>query len=258
MKKLALGLVISSLPSSIVAEATVQPSVAPAMIAQPAVLVATPVAAQPEAVLPANTQIGLSMNETITTKGKRWNEGDTFELTVTHDVRMGNYVIVPRGSRGVGRITYLTNKGAFGKSGKMEIDLEYVEVHGQQIPITGHYRQEGEGNTVGTVAGVVAVGVFAGFVTGHSGVIPQGRELTAYTKQDLPVAFASPAPAMQQPVVAEMPGARAASATPATMQTAALQVAAPAPTQAAPAASPPKNLNDGQKVSGVRCTTCRP
>lgn len=255
MKKLAIGLAIASFPSNIAVAATAQPNAAPAVAAQPAPLVAVPVAAQPAAVLPANTQISLSMNETLTTKGKRWGEGDTFDLTVTHDVRMGNYIIIPRGSRGVGRITYLTNKGAFGKSGKMEIDLEYVEVHGEQIPVTGHYRQEGEGNTVGTVAGVVAVGVFAGFVTGHSGVIPQGRELNAYTKQDLPIAFAGPAPTSQPVMVAEAQNTPAAiTAQPAP---APLQVAAPT-SQATQEANVPKDLNDGHKAHGVRCTTCRP
>lgn len=154
--------------------------------------VATP---QNLAVLPANTEVTLEMNDTITTKGKRWGEGDNFDMTVTHDVMLGNYIIIPKGSRGVGRITWMTSKGAFGKSGKMEIDMEYVEVSGRRIPLSGHFRQEGEGNTVATVGGVIAAGIFAGFVTGKSGTIPKGRELTARTKNDLQVAFAAPLPA---------------------------------------------------------------
>lgn len=157
---------------------------------------------QSSAVLPANTEVLLEMNDTITTKGKRWSEGDNFNMTVTHDVMLGNYVIIPRGSRGVGRITWLTDKGAFGKSGKLEIDIEYVEVSGRRIQLTGNYRQEGEGNTVATVGGVVAAGIFAGFITGKSGRIPQGRELMARTKSDLPVVFAPPpaAPVAQPPI----------------------------------------------------------
>lgn len=57
----------------------------------------------------------------------------------------------------------------------------------RRIRLTGHYRREGEGNTIATV---IAVGVFAGFVTGKSGSNPAGRELVAHTKEDLPVAFA--------------------------------------------------------------------
>jgi hypothetical protein len=69
----------------------------------------------------------------------------------------------------------------------MEIELDYVEVDGRRVPLIGQYRQEGEGNTVATIGGVVAAGVFAAFITGRSGTIPQGRELMARTRE--PVLF---------------------------------------------------------------------
>ena len=138
-------------------------------------------------VVPANTQITLKMNQEVTTKGQSWSEGDTFELSVVHDVLLDAYIVIPRGTRAVGRITWLTSKGAFGKSGKMDVELEYMELGGRRIPINGTYRQEGEGNTVATVGGVIAVGVFAGFITGKSARIPQGREMTATLEGDLAV-----------------------------------------------------------------------
>lgn len=150
-------------------------------------LAVTPAAPAPTASLPANTQITLVTNDEITTKGRTWNEGDTFSLSVAQDVLYQNFVVIPRGSRAVGRISFLTNKGAFGKSGKMDIQLEYVEVAGRRIDIEGTYRQEGEGNTVATVGGVIAAGVFAGFITGRSARIPRGRELTAYIKNAIPL-----------------------------------------------------------------------
>lgn len=159
---------------------------ASAQDAQPLMAVAPEVA--PSILLPANSEILLSMNEEVTTRGDRWNEGDTFEMSVVHDVMVDGLIIIPRGSRGIGRITWLTDKGMFGKSGKMDIELEYVEVRGRRIAVNGTYRQEGEGNTVATVGGVILAGPFAAFITGKSGVIPRGRELMAHTEQDLPVA----------------------------------------------------------------------
>ena len=44
-----------------------------------------------------------------------------------------------------------------------------------------------------TVAGVVLAGVFAGFITGKSGRIPEGRELMATTEQPLELAVAADA-----------------------------------------------------------------
>lgn len=165
--------------------------------------------AKPAAVLPANTEVLLRMNQEVTTKGNTWKEGDTFNMTVVHDVMLGDYVVIPKGARGVGRITWLTSKGAFGKSGKMDVEMEYVEVGGRRIDLNGTYRQEGEGNTVATVGGVILAGVFAGFVTGKSGRIPQGRELMATTESDLPVALPEGAvintPALQARPVAATP-----------------------------------------------------
>lgn len=137
--------------------------------------------------LPANTEVILSMNDDLTTKGGAAEEGTTFGLTVVSDVKLGPYVVIPKGSRGTGEVTWKTGKGAFGKSGKMEIELRSIDVGGQRIPIEGKYRQEGEGNTVATVGTVILAGVFAGFVTGKSARIPRGRELAARTKEPIPV-----------------------------------------------------------------------
>lgn len=139
--------------------------------------------------LPANTEVLLRMNQDITTKGRDWSEGDTFYLSVVHDVIHEGFVVIPRGSRAAGRITWLTSKGMFGKSGKMTIEMEYVEVAGHRIDLEGEYKQEGEGNTVATVGTVVVAGVFGALVTGRSGTIPQGRELMAWTQTDLPLAI---------------------------------------------------------------------
>lgn len=153
--------------------------------------------------LPAGTQIPLKMTQEVTTKGKGWDEGDQFNLTVSAPVMLGNYVVVPQGTKGVGRITWLTSRGAFGKSGKMNVELEYLELEGRRINLDGTYRQEGNGATLATVGGVLAAGVFAGFITGKSAVIPQGRELMATLESDLPVTLPAGATIAPQTVHAQ-------------------------------------------------------
>ena len=149
---------------------------------------ATPVG---NAVLPANTEILLKMSQEVTTKGRSWDEGDTFKLSVVKDVMLGDYVVIPAGTPAFGRITWLTSKGMFGKSGKMDVELEHLELGGREIRLDGTYRQEGEGNTLATVGGVLVAGVFAGFITGRSGRIPEGRELTATTEEPIELAIAA-------------------------------------------------------------------
>lgn len=103
--------------------------------------------------------------------------GDTFRLTVLNDMRIGDTTVIPRGTPAQAEITWRTGKGAFGKSGKLEFSLRHIELGGQRIPISGNFRQEGEGNTIATGVGIIAIGVFAGFITGKRARLPVGREL---------------------------------------------------------------------------------
>lgn len=190
------------------------------------------------AALPANTELLLKTNQEITTKGKTWSEGDTFSLSVVHDVMLGDYVVIPAGARATGRITWMTNKGMFGKSGKMDVEMEYVTVNGRRIDLEGTYRQEGEGNTVATVAGVVVVPIAGLFITGRSGRIPQGRELTATTEKDIEIAV--PASAIRSSVAPLIPS-RATEPKPIPVEK-----AAPAAIEQAPASGASTVKQDGE------------
>jgi len=95
--------------------------------------------------LPSNTEVWLSTNTAIDSKTQK--VGDKFDLTVSRDVMLGEYVVIPRGTPAHGQISYRTGKGAFGKSAKMEFDLVDVQVGQRFIPVNGHYRIEGQGNT---------------------------------------------------------------------------------------------------------------
>lgn len=162
-----------------------------------AALVGAPLSAQPFAfpvqapasqaaalTLNAGTPVTLAVAEEVNSSTHK--EGDTFKLTVLNDVKIVDATVIPRGTPAIAEITWRTGKGAFGKSGKLEFALRYVELNGQKIPVTGNFRQEGEGNTVATGVGVIAIGVFAGFITGKRARVPVGRELMAQIAQNVP------------------------------------------------------------------------
>jgi hypothetical protein len=132
--------------------------------------------------IPANTSIILRMNEDLTTKGGQIKVGHMFNLTVAYDVKVNGIVVIPAGTPAKGEVTMRTGKAVFGKSGKMEVELRSIDLNGEMIPVTGKYRQEGEGNTLAAV-GAVFLSAPLLFVTGKSATIPRGRELTAYTLQ---------------------------------------------------------------------------
>lgn len=175
MKRYIGAALIAALTSTSLVAQDAVPQVAP-----PPVAVIAPM----EAELPANTEVILAVNSEVTSTTHR--AGDTFTLSVAQDVRIGDHVVIPRGTRAVGEITWRTGRGAFGKSGKMNIALRYIDLDGTRIPVEGTFRQEGEGNTLATVGGVILAGVFAGFITGSRARIPAGRELAGRTALTVP------------------------------------------------------------------------
>jgi hypothetical protein len=167
--------------------APVAPAAAPAPA--PADAVAPPVVAAPAidaALLPANSEVILALNEPLTSEDKRL--GDNFSLTVSQDVKANGAVVIPRGTRAVGQVTYRKGKGGFGKSGKLELDFRYLDFDGRHIPIEGHFRQEGDGNGAAAVGAVLAAGVIGGLIVhGHSARIPQGHEFTVHMVDAIPL-----------------------------------------------------------------------
>ena len=156
----------------------------------------SPTAALAQGMLPANSEVPLVLDQEVSSK--RMKVGDGFDVSVARDVWSGDRIAIPRGARGRGVVVWKTGKGAFGKSGKMEIELRSVEVGGQLVPLSGKFRQEGEGNTAATVGTIVAAGVIAGmFVTGHSAVFAQGTELKGMTSAPFAASGAPPALATQ-------------------------------------------------------------
>lgn len=152
-------------------------------------------------VLPRNTPVALTLNETLNSKSRQVRAGHTFTLSVARNVRLGSYIVIPRGAKAVGTVTWRTGKGGFGKSGKMEVSLDYIEIGDERIALQGTHREEGEGNSGATVATFALVSMLgSGLITGHSAEIPAGRELTAWTKEDVPVQLPGPAAGFSPPV----------------------------------------------------------
>jgi hypothetical protein len=166
----------------------------------------------PDGTITLNTgmPITLAISQEVTSTSH--HAGDMFALTVLNDVRVGDTIVIPRGTPAQAEITWRTGKGAFGKSGKLEFALRYIELNGQRIPVTGNYRQEGEGNTVAAVGAWVAAGVIGGLVvTGHRARLPVGRELQSQLAQ--PVSF-TPAGALHASYDGAAAWAAADAATP--------------------------------------------
>lgn len=198
------------------AAASVIPTMAHAQTAAP--VVAPTQAAAPQLVLPANTEIAVTPNDNLTSKGMK--EGDTFLMSTVFDVMYNGYVIIPKGTPGQGKITWRTGKGAFGKSAKMDLSFDWLDLNGRRITLTGKHRQEGEGNTGATVAAVATVWVAAPFITGKSAKVPHGMQLSARTAEALPILVPAGAVPVPTAGIAAAAGATQTMSAPPTTPTA--------------------------------------
>lgn len=194
--RVALGAAASMLATSAMAQDTVQPAAEPAAVEPAAVQAeaapAAAVVAQPlpqvtaGSVMPSNTDIYVALDRKL--DSHKVKVGDTLSFKVARDVMYGNYIVVPRGTPASGRITYRTGRGAFGKSAKIEFDIDSILLSGRSIPVAGHFRIEGQGNTGATVGAVAAAGVIGGlFIKGKSAVAAEGSEWKVSTKEPVTI-----------------------------------------------------------------------
>jgi hypothetical protein len=190
-------------------------------------------------VLRGGTEIAFKTQTELSSSKSR--QGDRFNLTVSDDVLVNGQVVIPRGSLGVGEISFQEGTGAFGKAGKLGTRILYVKVGDMQIPLTGQSDEKGKSGTTGTVVAIVLVGVFAAFVTGKTAVIPAGSTMVAYVEKDLPIVVG--APVVQAVLVVPSAPAAASVTTPVAASpkvVAPIPVVLTAPAAAAAAASPGK------------------
>ena len=128
-------------------------------------------------VMPANTLITVTPTTEITSK--RVKVGEMVSFTTIGDVTEQGTVVIPRGSKVTGEITFKTGKAVGGKSGKFEVAFRSVDVRGQSYPLTGNHRQEGKGNTVAAVFATL-------LISGRSAVMIVGQEARAFTAAQIP------------------------------------------------------------------------
>lgn len=170
-------------PTPASAEITVRPSEQ-----RQALVVGGPVSSQ----LSRGTQFPVRLLRELTTKGKALHVGDRFDLETVDPIRLGDVTVFPSGTRVIGEITSVKNKGMWGKSGKFQARLLYLRVGNRDFRVTGQFDDRGKGG--GWAAGLTTAFVLLPvgfFMTGTSATVPAGAVITAELDEDVPVVVAS-------------------------------------------------------------------
>jgi len=134
-------------------------------------------------VLRAGTRVPMRTTEALSSKSAR--QGQRFALETTEPVLVEGLVVVPKGAPAVGEVRRVVEKGVFGKSGKLEVQLLFVEAAGTRIRLEGRARGKGASGAAPVALALPLIGISSAFISGTSAKIPAGTAVDGFVYQDL-------------------------------------------------------------------------
>lgn len=158
------------------------------LIAQGVIAQIVPKSTEVSPTLRAGTPIILRILQGVSTRNKTAGINDRIYLEVAEAVTINDIPVIPVGSPAIGELTMVSNKGMWGKSGRIVGRVISVNVRGRTIPLTGSFDNKGGSGTVGAVAVSAIVFLPAGFfMTGKSAELPAGTTVRAFIGEDVPL-----------------------------------------------------------------------
>jgi hypothetical protein len=140
-----------------------------------------------------DTPVRIKLSRTMSSKDAKVNERVDFE--VLEDVKVGNVVVIERGSLAIATVTEAHPKRRMGRSGKLHINIDYLRLaSGDKVPLRAVKGGSG-GNHIAAMTGAMvatsivffpAAPLFL-FMHGKDITIPKGTEVTAYVAADTPL-----------------------------------------------------------------------
>jgi len=112
-------------------------------------------------------------------------ENDPVEFLLDDDVKVGQTVVIPKGSHAKAIVSHAHRAGMMGKGGELNIQLEYIAVADNHVRLRGTKGREGDSKVGATVALTVLFGPIGLIKHGKEVQIPAGTPLTAYVEQDI-------------------------------------------------------------------------
>jgi hypothetical protein len=141
------------------------------------------------------------------------HSGDNVDFETLDDVKLGESIVVPRGSTAMATVTAAQAKRRMARGGKLDMTIDYVRLaSGEKLPLRGIQNVKGGGHTGAMTAGMVATAIVFWpaaplflLVHGKDISIPKGHEVTVYTNTDYDLSKANAA--VNHPLVAQgIPG----------------------------------------------------
>ena len=142
-------------------------------------------AAEPSAkiILSEGTDVRLKFADALSSKTA--TEGDSINLILDEDLKVGDVIVARAGAKAVGSITNAKKAGMMGKAGELNLRLEYVIAgDSSRIRLRGTKGREGQGKEGTAVALTVLFGPIGLIKHGKNVEVKEGTPLSAYVDQD--------------------------------------------------------------------------
>ena len=132
------------------------------------------------------TPVKLRLNRTLTSADAKI--GDNVDFEVIEDVKVGELVVIPRGSIALATIANARPRGRMGKAGKLDVVIDSVKTaSGEKALLRASKETAGKGSTGAMTGAIVATSIvfFPAaplflLMKGKDITIPKGTEITAY------------------------------------------------------------------------------
>ncbi len=157
---------------------------APSADTVPAAAANTTPAAAPvqKLVLKEGADVQLKFAQDVTSKTA--TEGDTVNLVLDQDLKVGDVVVAKAGTKAVGTISHSKKAGMMGRAGELNMRLEYLLLDDGRLKLRGSKGREGEGKEGAAVALTVLFGPIGLIKHGKNVEIKQGTPLAVYTDEN--------------------------------------------------------------------------
>lgn len=120
--------------------------------------------------------------------------GEQIDFDVLDDIRVGDRVVIPRGTKAIGSITVAEHRKRMARGGKLNYTLDFLRLaDGTKVALRAVHETSGNGHVGAMTIGIAATALFVAPVAapffllmhGKDVVIPQGTEITAYVNGDV-------------------------------------------------------------------------
>jgi hypothetical protein len=133
--------------------------------------------------IPDATAIRLVVTEPLSSATNEVDDPVRFE--VTEDVKVADFVVVPKGSTAVGHVVEVEPKRRLGRAGKLNFSIDHVKAFdGTNVRLRASSTRKGDDRTGTVIVGTVLLSPLFLIMRGKDINIPKGTSMMAYVDGD--------------------------------------------------------------------------